>query len=139
MSIVYSRKLLSWQNLPSGGSVTCYLNAPSEVLTVVLRTVTFYWGAPSAVVSNSAVVLDLQADNGRPTIVSFDSGTTSSLNPIWQHFDGFWPIQPTPQSIGFIPLFNVVNTSNSAASVDVYLGGWLLIGQPKDEILVNQP
>lgn len=139
MSVVYSRKLLSWQNLASGASITCYLNAPSQVYTICLRTITFYFGAPSAAVSNSVVLLDDNADNGRPTIVSFDSGTTSSINPIYEHFDGFWPLQSSPISVGFVPLFSVVNTSVSAASVDVFVGGWALTGFSPSEFLINTP
>lgn len=139
MSFLYSRQFMSWQNLPIGQSVSLYAVAPPESLTVVIRTVSFYWGAPDVESGNSAVLLDLNANNGVPTIVAFDSGLTSSINPIYETFDGFWPLSPTPPSIGDVPVFQVANTTVHSASVDVYVGGWVLTGPSAGTFQIRQP
>ena len=126
----YSTPLVSWQNLGSGDGIYCQASGPPGTYTVVLRTVTYYFGAPSAIATNSVVVYLVDADSGNPTVDAYDSGITGSGNPLYIVHAPNLVLRPFTIVDDPVDIMAIVNTSESDSSVDVALSGYVLAGAP---------
>jgi hypothetical protein len=118
----------SVQGVVPGQTVYPGVTGPAGLWTPVIRQVTFYFGAPSGVLSNSVVILDNHAQVGVPTVVAYDSGIDGSDNPIYEHFELNLVLAALELSDEPNYWLRVVNTSDSAANVDVAIAGFLLEG-----------
>ena len=88
-----------------------------------------YWGAPSSVESNSCVLLVSDADSGNPTVVSYDSGVSGSINPIYVSFAPRFAFKFIPPSDD-PTIFMVFSNTSFSQSVDVCASGIVLAGEP---------
>lgn len=123
----YTVPFTSVQNLAADSLFYCEMVPSIEGNVVRIDFVSMYWGAPSSVASNSCVVLVARAVYGSPTCVSYDSGITGSINPIYESFQPRFTLPVVPPGDDAVPLFTVVNTSESQ-SVDVCVSGIVLVG-----------
>ena len=127
-----------YKGLASGATLYTSILVPNLEFTVVLREVVFYCGDPSAAVSNSIVVTCQFGYGEGATIAAYDSGTTSSVNPIFVRqsantiFENIGPYSDT-----YTNIYNVVNTSESEASWDVTISGWVIQGKNTVEMANN--
>jgi hypothetical protein len=127
-SPLYTLQLMSYQGLEPGDSAICQVKVGNPAATIVIKDVSYYFGSPSAVVSNSVVLLDLIAAVGIPTVDAFDSGESGSTNPIWIQHPRNYAFANIVYSGEFVSIFKVTNTSESEAAVDVTVSGWALGG-----------
>jgi len=123
----YTVPFTSVQGLAAGDSFFCEMVPSIEGNIVRIDFVSFYWGAPSSVASNSCVVIPNRAVSGSPTCVSYDSGVTGSANPIYEYFQPKFSLPVVPPGDDAVALFVVTNTSFEA-SVDVCVSGIVLVG-----------
>lgn len=137
MSWLYTKRGAVWQNLAPGSELHIELNTEDELVTPVLRFVTFYFGSPSGVASNSAVVLAVNSDSGLPTVAAYDSGVTGSTNPIYISLPVTVALPAINTGGGFDEILRVVNTSDSTANVDVSVSLWLLNGDSPPAVDVS--
>lgn len=124
----YSTPLFSWQGLGDGDGIYCRASGPPGTYTVVLRTVTYYFGGPSAVLSNSAVVYLIDADSGNPTVDAYDSGITGHDEPLYIAHQPNLVLKPFTIVDDPVDILAIVNTSDADVTVDVAGSGFVLTG-----------
>lgn len=128
----------SYQNLAAGDALQLLLEPSDQDVVIRLDFASFYWGAPSSVASNSAVIVvgGAVSSAGNPTVVAYDSGVTGSDNPIYEYFSPryvFEAIAPNDDPVVFAA---IANTSFSQ-SVDVCASGIVLAGSPQFAVSTN--
>ena len=126
----YSTPLWSYQNLGDGDGVYCQASGAPGTYTVVLKTMTVYFGGPSPVLTNSVVCYMVDADSGNPTVCAYDSGITGSDNPIYVVLQPNLVLRPFTIVDDPVDILAIVNTSSADVSVDVAASGFVLAGEP---------
>ena len=129
MATLYSQSFGFWQGVAPGATITLKLEVPTAPFTAVIREITAYCGNPSPTAPNSWVMTSPRSFNGTPTIAAYDSGITSSSNPIFIR----QACSTVFQNIGVVgsltTMWSITNTAAIAASDwDFTVSGWVLTG-----------
>jgi len=127
-SQVWQAQLLSCQGLAPGQTATVTCDVPAPGVQIRIDAVTYYFGATSAILPSSVVLVSNPRGEALPTTLAYDSGITGSENPIYIRLDGRVALPylegPDPDAYAFA----VVNTSEAATNVDIYVSGIILPG-----------
>ena len=138
MSTRYTVQFLSWQGLNPGDDVRVAIQAKTPPVIYAVRWVQVYFGSPSPLLDNSAVLVDVNADNGQPTIWGYNSGTTSSTQSIYRQ-DAIQHASLEIDALGEVDILRFANTSGGTTQVDVCIAGWIISGSPNAFIFAKHP